>query len=160
VALVYQRNLNTKGKLGANEMTTEEFDRFYRSHVGPTRNYALSLGLRYHDAEDLVHDVLLEVWRKGQRCALRTMVWQRAIKLGRRREREVGLASPQCQTVDTAQHVDVVDSLGCASELDQLIVSLKFDGLTDAKIGRQLGMTRAGVGKRVRKLRTRFSDRL
>jgi hypothetical protein len=35
-------------------MTTEEFDRLYQCHQEPTLQYALSLGCRYQDAEDVV----------------------------------------------------------------------------------------------------------
>ena len=141
-------------------MTSEEYDRFYGRHQESTLVYALSLGCRFHDAEDIVHDVFLDVWRDGQRCALQTMVRQRVIKLNRRRERQVDLEQLQRETLETAQQVEVTDCLfALPSKVDQQIVSMKYQGWTDAEIGSQLEkpMTRAGVSKRVHGLRKRFA---
>jgi RNA polymerase sigma factor (sigma-70 family) len=142
------------------EMTDKEFDSFCVRHREPTLKYALSLGCRIEDAEDLAHEVLFDVWRNGQRCPLQTMVRQRVIKRGRRRARMiVPASSPDRATYDTAEQVHVDDALrSLPAEADRQLAALKYQGATNADIARQLGITRAAVGKRMRKLRQALSD--
>lgn len=139
-------------------MTSEEFDRFYRAHWGPTVTYASCLGCGYQDAEDLAHDVFVDVWLHGQRCALQTMVFQRVLRLKRRRRRETELGLREQQVFDSTQEVVVTDWIDAVvGELRRQILTRKYEGFTDAEIGRELQMTRAGIGKHVKVLRKRFS---
>jgi RNA polymerase sigma factor (sigma-70 family) len=144
----------------ATEMTDEQFESFYETHREPTFKYALSLGCRLQDAEDLVHEVLFDVWRNGQRCCLQTMVRQRVIKSSRRHRREIEYSSsPDRPTYDTSEQVHVDDALrSVAGEAHREIATLKYNGASDADIARQLGITRAAVGKRMKKLRQALSD--
>jgi RNA polymerase sigma factor (sigma-70 family) len=141
-------------------MTTEEFERFIQRHQQPSLQYARSLGCRIEDAEDLLHEVLLDIWRNGQRCCLQTMIRQRVIKHGRRHKREIELvASPDRPTYDTAEQVHVDDALhSLPDEADRQIASMKYHGASNAEIARELRITRAAVGKRMKKLRQTLSD--
>jgi RNA polymerase sigma factor (sigma-70 family) len=104
--------------------------------------------------------VLFDVWRHGQRCCLQTMVRQRVIKRGRRHKREIEFVpSPDRATHDTTEQVQVDDALrSLRGEADRQIAALKYHGASDAEIARQLGITRAAVGKRVRQLRQALSE--
>jgi RNA polymerase sigma factor (sigma-70 family) len=136
-------------------MTGKQFEDFCERHREPTLKYALSLGCQVEDAEDLVQDVLIDVWRNGQRCCLQTMVRQRVTKRGRHHQREVEFASwPDRATCDTAEQVHVDDALrSVPGEANRQIAALKYQGASNAEIARELGITRAAVGKRMRKLR-------
>jgi RNA polymerase sigma factor (sigma-70 family) len=147
--------VENKSLARAVEMTDKDFEGFCAQHREPTLKYAVSLGCRHDDAEDLVQEVLVEIWCNGQRCNLQTMIRQRVIKRNRRHRREVEFASsPDRQTYDTAEQVHVDDALRAVpDETDRRIANLRYHGASNAEIGRELNLERATIGKRIRKLR-------
>src|SRR5438132_1554152 len=124
-------------------MTHEEFDEFFRSHWQPTRNYAVTLGCSHEQAEDIAQDLLLEIWRAGQRCALQTMVRQRLSKVRRKGPaRQQGEFQSFEQTVPDVswQLVAVNECLDSVSDgIDRQIVEMKYEGMTIADVARRLG---------------------
>jgi DNA-directed RNA polymerase specialized sigma24 family protein len=140
-------------------MVSREFDEFFRRHWEPTVSCALGLRCTVPDAEDVAQNVLLEVWKNGQRCALQTMVRQHVIKLRRNAlplQRQVAEAA----TPDSGlQQMEVNDYLGVIpDQTDRVIIDMKLNCVSNAEAARTLGMTRAGIGKRLNRLRRQFSD--
>jgi RNA polymerase sigma factor (sigma-70 family) len=138
-------------------MNAADFQKFFENHWQPTFNYGLGLGCSWCEAEDITQEVLMEIWRHGQRCALQTMVRQRIIKLRRKKALSRDGPCDPSKAEDRYGEMEINDCLEAIRDpIDRSIVELRLQGSTNAEAARILGMTRAGIGKRLVKLRRRL----
>lgn len=148
-------------------------ERLYREHHDTVRRYLLRR-TNPHDAEDLIVEVFLVVWRRlddmpaapeGWLCAIARNLLANAERARRRREaltiRLGGLATapiPGPEERTAGSDADVIAALRRLSPADQEVLMLTaWDGLTGAQAAQALGCSRALYNVRLHRARRRLA---
>ena len=151
----------------------ERFERLYRDHASLIRRYAARRGDRA-EADDVVADVFLAVWRRLDEVPTEPVGWllgiARGVMSNQRRAEDrhaaliVRLAHEQTARADGAQsesEVGLVNALGTLSAGDQeLLLLTAWEQLSNAQIAQVLDLPRGTVAVRLHRARRRMRQAL
>jgi RNA polymerase sigma-70 factor (ECF subfamily) len=151
----------------------ERFEAIYKAQAGAIRSYARRR-LDAAEADDVVADVFLVVWRRIEQAPADPLPWllgiARRVLANRRRaesrsealqnrlRNEALVRSPDG---DPEGELATIRALGTLSELDQeLLLLIAWEGLSRSQLAAALGLGQGTVRMRLHRARQRFAQAL